>query len=328
MDRGAGNGSTGGSNGHGADMRRGRSASAHAREQLVDAMHRLLELGGARMAGRFVPLDGGTLHYLETGQGSPVVLLQGAGGGAANWYRIFPALGASFRVLAPDLPGFGLSDAVPISLPLGSHAARIVRRWLEALGIDRFDLVGTSFGGLVALRLAQDWPGAVKRLVLLDSVGLGRALPFIVRGAALRPVGRLALAPSLGGTRWQFRVLLTSDRSRIGPEHERALIEYLYWSAAASAPGTMAEALGYFADLRGQRERLSDAELAGIRSPTLVLWGARDRFLPPAHGERAAALIPRSAFHAIPRAGHSPNWEAPDALNRILVPFLAHPSPA
>lgn len=324
MDREVGIGSKDGSNDRGVTARRGRSASAHARERLARAMHRLLELGGARMASGFVPLDGGAIHYLEGGQGHPVVLLQGAGGGAANWYRVFPALTASFRVLAPDLPGFGLSDAVPITLPLGSHAARLVRRWLQALGIGRFDVVGTSFGGLIALRLSLEWPGAVRRLVVLDSAGLGRALPVLVRLAGRRPLGRLALEPSLSGTRWQFRLLLTADRSRIGPEHERALVEYLYWSSAAAPPGTMAEALGHFTGLRGQRERLSDAELASIRSPTLVLWGARDRFLPPAHGERAAALIPHAVFCAIPNAGHSPNWEAPDAVNRLLVPFLAH----
>src|SRR5690606_18922677 len=102
------------------------------------------------------------------------------------------------------------------------------------------------------------------------------------------------------------------------------LVEYLYWSSAAAPPGTMAEALGHFTGLPGQRERLSDAEPPSIPSATPVRWGARDRFPPPAPGGRAAARIPAAICCAIRNAGHSPNWEAPAAVNRLLVPFLAH----
>src|SRR5690606_40495544 len=112
------------------------------------------------------------------------------GGGAATWYRIIGPLSRECRVLALDLPGFGLSGPAAPAVPLGGYVAGVVEEWLSRIGVERCTLVGTSFGGLAALRLAQRRPERVVRLALLDTVGLGRDLPALVRATCLPQIGR------------------------------------------------------------------------------------------------------------------------------------------
>jgi pimeloyl-ACP methyl ester carboxylesterase len=285
-------------------------------------MERLLAAAGVRARSRTIVVDGGPVHYLERGAGRALLLLHGGGGGGANWFRVLGALSRQARVLAPDLPGFGLSPARLGGGPLGWGAAGVVARFLDALGVREADVAGTSFGGLVALRLAQLRPDLVGRLVLLDSAGLGRDLPLAVRLAALPLLGPVLVRPGRTGTRWTFHRLATADATGIPPEEVRALLDYMVASGRATGTLTLARGMRAFVSGRGQAEVLGDAELAAIRSPTLVLWGGRDRFFPLAHGERAAARLPNAVLAVLPRAGHSPNWEDPDGFLRCVQPFL------
>jgi pimeloyl-ACP methyl ester carboxylesterase len=237
------------------------------------------------------------------------------------------ALSRRRRVLSLDLPGFGLSDPVWPVAPLGRTIAEIVLAWLDAIGVRGCDVVGTSFGGLVALRMAQRRGGPVRQLVLLDSAGLGRELPLVVRLASVPGVGPWLLRPGRAGTRWVFRHLMTADRRAIGPAVEEALIEYLWRSDLAAKREVVIEAYRLFCDLRGQREVLTDAELSALGVSTLVAWGEGDRFLPARHGRRAAARIPGAIYREIRGAGHSPNWEAPDVVVEVVESFLSGASP-
>jgi pimeloyl-ACP methyl ester carboxylesterase len=84
----------------------------------------------------------------------------------------------------------------------------------------------------------------------------------------------------------------------------------------------MVAAFNQFSSFGGQREILTDDELRAVRHRLLLMWGERDRFLPVEHGKRAAALVPCALLRIIPQAGHSPNWEAPEAVLECLSPFL------
>ncbi|HWV58449.1 MAG TPA: alpha/beta fold hydrolase [Longimicrobiales bacterium] len=309
---------------HGAvELADPRPATA-ARMALEAAMARLLDVGEARVRSGFVTTGNGVIHHLEAGRGEPVVLLHGAGGGAANWFRLIGPLAARWRVLAPDLPGFGLSDPVPITTPLGWTGARYILDWLRTVCDEPVAVIGTSFGGLLALRLAQLAPERVARVVVIDSVGLGRELPWPVRLATIPGIGRLALRPSRSGARALLRTLLVTDPARLR-DHEDALVEYLWRSAAAGSLTDMVTAVRLFGGLAGQREIIADPELSDIAQPVLVAWGERDRFIPLRHALHAAATIPRGRLGIIRGAGHSPNWEAPDELLATMEPFLTSP---
>lgn len=306
--------------GHDPEADRGRRAW----ERYVAALEALLALEGVT-ARRAVweGEGGGRVHYLELGHGRPVVLVHGGGGGGANWFRVVGPLAEWYRVLAPDLPGFGLSSWLQPGRRVGRTGAVWLGAWLDGVGVDGFDIVGTSLGGLLALRLAQRWPERVGRLVLLSSAGLGRAVPWPVRAATLPGVARWVLRPKRRGTRWLFEHYLTSNRGQLDEVHQAALVEYMYRSERTSDPGRMARALRAFCGLRGQREVVRAHDLARVHTPTLVLWGGRDRFFPVRHGRRAVGHMPLARLEVLPDAGHSPNWETPAAFNSALLAFLS-----
>ncbi len=294
------------------------------RRAVEKAMRDLLLVAGVDADSRWLELEGRRFHYLEVGRGPAVILIHGAGGGAANWYGILGRLSEGRRVLVPDLPGFGLSGPVEARRPLGMQVADILDAWLQRLGIEKCGVAGTSFGGLVALRMAQRRESRVERLALIDSAGLGREMPMAVRAIGLRVLGPLILRPSRRGTRFALRRFLTAGQP-LDPAVEPALVEYLHRSAVASDPSILARAHRVFAGIRGQREWLSDTELVSLCQPTLVVWGRRDAFFPAAHAERASRLIPQVRVRWIEAAGHSPNWEAPgevaEALDDFFPPF-------
>lgn len=282
----------------------------------------LLRSAGVSAEGRILRIRGRRVHLLACGEGPPLLLLHGAGGGCANWYGVLSALSRDFRVIAPDLPGFGFSDRIPADFPLGVAAAEWAAALMGHMRLPACPVVGTSFGGLVALRLAERSPQFASKLVVIDSVGLGRELPWQVRVAALR-----ILAPLLshGGGRSSatvFKHLLVSDAARIPPVQRAALVDYLRASDRAGASGTVARTLHLFAGPRGQREVIGADVLCKIDVPVLVVWGDEDGFLPESHARDAAEHLPEGHLRMVEHAGHSPNWEAPEALLDAILAFL------
>ena len=288
-----------------------------------EATERLAAADGAVTTSVVTTVAGAALHHLESGRGRPMVLLHGGSGGGANWFRIIPRLSTHARVLAPDLPGFGLSDPGRPRSPLGTTAADTLAQWMAALGLTDAVIAGTSFGGLAALRLAQQASERVASVFLLDSAGLGRELHPLVRLATVPGLTRLGVRPTRAGTATVFRNLLTANRASLTDEQSDALVDYLYLSARRAGTPYLAETLRLFCGPMGQREVLSPAELAALAQPVHVAWGALDRFLPVAHGQSAARHCHRSRFTLLDDAGHSPNWETPDAVSQALLALLA-----
>lgn len=262
--------------------------------------------------------SGTRTHHIEAGSGAPVVLLHGGTGGGANWFRVIGPLATRFRVLAPDLPGFGLSDPIPVARPLGAAAAERLVDWMAQNDVSDALVVGTSFGGLAALRIAQR-SSRVSRLLLLDAAGLGRGIHPAVRVATALPLTRLFMAPSRRGTAAVLRLLLTSDLSRMSATQERALIDYLLTTARAAGTKYLARTLEMFAGAGGQREVLDPDELGRLHLPVSIVWGERDRLLPLEGARQAALVLPDARLVMLPGTGHSPNWERPDAVVAAIV---------
>jgi pimeloyl-ACP methyl ester carboxylesterase len=270
-----------------------------------------------------IDVDGTPTRYLTAGQGPPLVLLHALGENALDWRWVIPTLARAHRVYAPDLPGFG-DSAKPASEYSPAFFERFLAAFLDALGIERAAVVGNSLGGLAALRLALSDPPRVAALGLVDSAGLGREISLALRQLTLPGYGELAIAwsktaPGAAVRAWGRVPLLFARRQRVPPEW----LEEQY--RLARLPGFLEAALAALRahmDPRGQREVLLD-RLPRLKMPTLILWGARDRVVPPDQARDAAARLRRGSLELVPGCGHLPHVERPDRFAAILGKFVA-----
>lgn len=237
-----------------------------------------------------VEADGFRIRYMEAGDGPPLVYLHGAGG-----MRINPAhrlLAGHYRVIAFEMPGFGTSPE-NTRTPDQAALARTMAQAASALGLDRFNLLGTSFGARTALYIAAQNPEAITALVLESP-------------AAIRPAG--AKPPS--GTPQEIARLIHAH-----PERMPVL--------PAPDPAVAAQTARLVERLRGpDRDAALEALMPGIATPTLVLFGALDRLMPPELGRHYKAAMPNCHLVLVYDAGHAIASDRPEAMVEVVGDFL------
>lgn len=238
---------------------------------------------------------------LEMGSGPPLLLLHGWGATKELMVPLAQRL-PGFRVLVPDLPGFGNTAPPPRAWGVDEYAAWVLLL-LDRLGIDRASIVGHSNGGRIAIAIAVAAPHRVSRLVLTDSAGIrprhGVAHHWRVRSyRLLRRTARAAWLPA------RVRAVLQRRAERRGSDDYRA--------AAGTVRGSMVRLVN--ADLRPLLPR--------IAAPTLLIWGERDGDTPLDDGREMERLIPDSGLVVFEGAGHFAYAEQPDRFCRIVDVFL------
>lgn len=272
-----------------------------------------------------VIVAGKPLFVAEAGAGPAVVMLHGGGPGASgvsNYSRNIDALAQHFRVIVPDMPGYGRSTKyVDQGDPFGSLAVAI-RGLLDELGIATAHLVGNSYGGAAALRLALDTPGRVGKLVLMGPGGIGttRGLPTAGLNALLAYYG--GDGPSRDKLEAFIRTYLVYDGASVPDE----LIDLRY--SASIAPEVVANPplrrpSGPMALRTLWRMDLTrDKRLATLDNPTLVLWGRDDKVNKPAGGPLLLNTLPNAELVMTSRTGHWMQWERAELFNRLVTDFL------
>jgi pimeloyl-ACP methyl ester carboxylesterase len=280
---------------------------------------RLLAEQGVRGSSYFLAAASDRpVHVLEAGRGAPLVMLHGGGAFAGLWASLMAELQDRFRCLALDRPGHGLSYRVDYRRvdDYRAEACAFVERSLDELGLERATLVGSSMGGFFSLAFALKHPERVERLVLLGApAGLDRALPLMIRllgTAAVGPVlWRTVARPSRRGMGRLFRGLLVADGNKVSD----LLVDCGVAShAIPGADVAWLSLLRRFLDLRGVRDGcyLRD-EVAALAVPTHFVWGERDAFAPPTSGQELAKVMPAARITVVPKAGHLPWIDAPQA---------------
>jgi pimeloyl-ACP methyl ester carboxylesterase len=268
---------------------------------------------GTPLVARYLTVDRTRIRYVDTGRGPAVVLIHGLALSMYSWrHTILPIAQAGFRVIAFDNRGFGFSDK-PSSGYTNEAYVRLLYGLLDSLGVREAFLVGHSMGGAIAAQAALDRPDRVRGLVLVDAAGLGVRWPFMLRVAHWPIVG--ALFDHLRGRAATAGILKTlyAVPSRLTVED----VDQYY--APLAEPG-------FGRGLRGVLREFSFDQLRGrlgqLATPTLVMWGTRDRLIPVSVGESMATDLPRAVLLRFPDAGHALPEEAPEAFNRALVGFL------
>lgn len=262
--------------------------------------------------GRFVEVGGERIHLIERGSGPPLLLVHGFPSNAAAWSAIVPRLEAERSMVALDMVGFGQSTRQPRRPMTGDAYADRLAALLDALGLERVDAAGLSWGGSVVQRLAARHPERVNRLVLLAAVSAAHVLP-------LRTTNLLGLAVAVRFPAIARRVVRRFlARTSADPDLPvealvRAYVEPL------SLPGTLTAMRRFVRDTAATQP----IDLGAIMAPTLVVVPQADRIVPPAAGKEIAALIPNARYEPLPGVGHAVQFEAPDRVAELMRGFLA-----
>ncbi|MBM7519329.1 alpha/beta fold hydrolase [Nocardioides nitrophenolicus] len=262
-----------------------------------------------------------TLHFHDTGDGPPVVLLHGAGPGVSGWSNFggnVPALSRHLRTIVVDQPGFGASPSRDFTGDYFTHAAAEVVALLDDLGIEQAHLVGNSLGGGTAARLALDHPDRVDRLVLMGPGGL---------------TSRLVIPePTVGHLRL-YAFFADPTRERLaefmrGMVHDPSLVtdamidERFEQSQQPGVAESFARFRASFTD-PANAERVELWRYAErITQPSLVLWGREDLVNPYDGALFAIARMPDVRLHLMSRCGHWAQVERATEFNRLVVGFL------
>ena len=271
---------------------------------------------------RAVQVGRRSLFVTEAGEGPPVVLLHGGGPGAtgvSNYVRNIDALARHFRVIVPDLPGYGQSSKdLDFSDPFGDLATA-VRGLLDELSVERAHLVGNSYGGAAALRLALDRPDRVDRLVLMGPGGIGTTRGLPTQGLKTLLGYYAEDGPSREKLATFIRDYLVHDGSTVPEE----LIDLRY--EASIQPEVVASPpLRRPSDLRTllRMDLSRDRRLARCQVPTLVVWGAQDKVNKPSGGPFLARTMPNCDLYMPANTGHWAQWERAGLFNDLAVTFL------
>ena len=245
--------------------------------------------------------------------GGTVLLIHGSGPGVsawANWRLTIPALSERFRVVAPDIVGFGYTERVVDSYDLDTWTTHVIGV-LDALGIDRAHVVGNSFGGSLALALAIQSPERVRRLGLMGAVGL----PFPLTPGLDAVWG---YEPSVAAMADLLRIFTATPSPSIDD-----LAELRY--QASIRPGVHE---AYAAMFPAPRQRWVDAlahadeDISSIQSPTMIFHGREDRVIPLDTSLHLLRLIPDAQLHVFGNCGHWTQIEHAEEFNRLLCDFL------
>jgi pimeloyl-ACP methyl ester carboxylesterase len=266
------------------------------------------------------------LHYLETGDGPPLLLIHGLFDLLETWERLTPLLSNQFKLYAIDLPGFGKSPLPEAWEESLSGMIEAVVAFVDRKGIGKASIIGSSMGGGVALGVAGRQPERVDKIVLINPYGypsppvatevarsriLGTLLPYLLNKPVLRLCARALFSRSLHDPR-----LLTDT-----------LIERVITPFA-----TLRRRRDLFRFLQGistQTMREIDALLPQIRQPVLILWGENDRWLTIDHAKRLNQRLPNSRLMTVPSCGHLPQLDKPkevaEAIRHFLLEEPSHP---
>jgi len=267
----------------------------------------------AGLVERRAQIPGFSMPYLDGGRGEPLVLVHGFAGDKDNFSRIALYLTRHFRVIAPDLPGFGAATRDPrADYRIADQVPRL-RAFLQSLGLGRVHLAGSSMGGFIVTQYAAAYPDDVASLWLLDAAGTQAAFDSDM----VRHYLATGAAPLLVRTPGEFQRLLDAVTYR-NPFLPHSLRHVL----ALRAVGDFDLHTRIFRQI-GQESATLETSLPALRAPTLIVWGDKDQVLSPSAAAVMGQLIPHSQVIVMRNVGHLPMLECPRATARDYLRFRA-----
>jgi pimeloyl-ACP methyl ester carboxylesterase len=268
-------------------------------------------------AGKFIDLDGYSTHYIEKGEGEPVILIHGFLYNSYTWNNNIDALADRFKVYALDLWGFGYSTREPLDYGYPLYADQLLK-FMDALNIQKASLVGHSMGGGTCIFFSVQHRERVNKVILVDPAGMPNPLPLIGKIANLPKVGEFLLG--LKGNFYREMVLSTTFI------YDKGFITDSYFENVTrfhKIKGTTEVLLKilrkqFFHTLLDEIRRLGEIDVS-----ILIIWGRHDKAVPFERGQEMYKILRGSRLEIFEQMGHCPHDEQSQKFNQLALDFLA-----
>ncbi|MHB1865371.1 MAG: alpha/beta fold hydrolase [Candidatus Saccharimonadales bacterium] len=264
-----------------------------------------------------------TINYVTMGQGQPVLLIHGANIGWPQWHLNIDYLAKYFKVYAIDLPGSGESSKVTFSkTDFYKDYLDVVDKFIQILGLNQLSIVGSSFGGWVAMRLAIEHRPYIKRIVVTNPIGFTKHMPLKFRPVSITPLAMLmsktVLRPKRSNKNLEKFMRDVFHKKDIPLKNE--FVDYFYELSKTSHNVLFISRLAHYS---GMREELFLGDmLPSIDIPVLIIWGKQDPLMPYHTVEHNMKKIENASLKVLENVGHMPPVESPSLFNRETVNFL------
>lgn len=268
---------------------------------------------------KFIEIDGMQVHYKDEGKGFPIVLIHGTASSLHTWDAWTNNLIKTNRVIRMDLPAFGLTGPNATADYSIKSYTNFLHQFLEKIKVDKFHLAGNSLGGNIAWNYAAEHPQKVKKLILVDASGLptNKPQPAIFKMAKTPVLSSLFLYVTPKFFIKKNMEEVYADNSKISD----ALITR-YHKMALRVGNRQAFIDRAKIDFKmGSKANLE--KLKSIKNPTLLIWGAKDTWIPLDNGKRMDSVLPNSKLVVLENSGHVPMEESPAESLSILNAFLS-----
>lgn len=270
---------------------------------------------------KIVTLQNTELHYLEMGEGQPLILLHGLGGSHHDWSENLPAFAEDYKVYVIDIPGFGSSPPPPIASIINqdtTYFTQLIDDFRKFIGHQQITIVGHSMGGGFALHYAHAYPQHIKGLILANSASIAKDVTWIIRLLAIPFIYNLStnlLSQKSVDIIWQQ---FFYDKSFF--DSERSQITFK-WISKLPSQIFLKEFQKMVATLSGQNHVLGE-KITEIECPILLFWGDKDNVIPVKHTSIAKSFNANIEVHIFKDCGHIPIIEKSEEFNQRSLNFL------
>ena len=259
------------------------------------------------MNEKTIEIDGNSIRYIEEGTSKEnLLLIHGLGASAERWEHVIPQFAKNYRVLVPDLIGFGLSDK-PVVDYTTDYLSAFIRKFLKKLNIDSVSIIGSSLGGQIGAEFTYQNNSMVDKLVLISPSGIMKhSTP------ALDAYVMAALYPSDSSASNAFQIM--SGSKNIDKKTIKGFVQRMKLPNAKMA---------FMSTLLGLKDaEIISEKLVSIKSPTLIIWGENDPIIPIKYAQSFVSEIDDCRFVKMENCGHTPYVESPDKFYKIVFDFL------
>lgn len=266
---------------------------------------------------KFVKVNGYNIHYQDRGQGDTIILMHGIFSSLQTWDTWIDELSKTHRVIALDMPGFGLTGGPPELDDFDEeHAIITFEKFVNKLNLRSVSLAGNSLGGYIAARYAAQNPGRVDKLILLDPFGYPQDTPWILSVGTFPPV---AFVGNYIQPAWMVALNVSwvyGDSSRVSED------DYMRYVHMNLRPGAKPLYVKTLKMIEARAENFDPPPFNRITAETLLMWGEDDAWVPLELADKWMADIPKARLVVYPTAGHIPMEELPEETARDAVLFL------